>query len=173
MDENKSRESNLAEEFRQLGKNLTEAMVAAWERPERKKLQDEIVNGLTELGNTLRQEARHISESPTGQKVKAEAEDIRERIRRGDVENKAREELLAALQAANDMLRQAIHKISTEDRARYSQEPGERKNPGGQEEDKESTPMKDTGHREVHPDGVESDVSQASDRQEVHPDDAE
>lgn len=178
MDENKTRETNVAEEFRRLGRNLTEAMVAAWERPERKKLQDEIMNGLNELGLTLRQEARHISESPAGQKVRAEAEDLRERIRRGDVENKAREELIAALNSANDMLRQVINKLSSEEQERKqaahaARDPGERQNPGVPDEDRESTPMKDTGHREIHPDDVESDVAEPSRRQEVHPDDAE
>jgi hypothetical protein len=171
MEEKQKPEGSLAEEFRELGKNLTEAMHAAWDSPERKRLQEEISNGLNELGNTLRDEARHFKSSPAGMRIKAEAEEVRDRIRSGEMEGKARSELVAALHKANDMLRQAIEKLSQErgPRERADKE----RSAGVPDHDRDSTPMKDTGHREVHPDDVESDASQGSGRQEVHPDDTE
>jgi hypothetical protein len=169
MEEQQKPEESLAEEFRQLGKNLTEALHAAWDSPERKRLQEEISNGLNELGNTLRDEARHFKSSPTGMRIKAEAEDVRERIRRGEFESKARAELVAALHKANDMLRQAIEKLSQEREA--SGQSAQERRAGAPHHDRESTPMKDTGHREA--DDLESDASQSSGRQDVHPDDAE
>jgi hypothetical protein len=171
MEENQKPEESLAEEFRQLGKNLTETLHAAWDSPERKRLQEEISNGLNELGNTLRDEARHFKSSPTGMRIKAEAEEVRERIRRGEMESKARAELVAALHKANEMLRQAIEKLSQErePRARADKE----QSAGVPDHDRQSTPMKDTGHREVHPDDVDADAGQSSARQEIHPDDAE
>jgi hypothetical protein len=175
MEENETRDDSLAEEFRQLGRNLTAVMASAWDRPERKKLQGEIANALSELSTILRTEAQKVSESPTGQRVRTEAQDIRERIRGADVESRARQELSGALRAANDALRQAVTRISTEpgENERREPEEEERRNPGVPEEDRQSTPMKDTGHREIHPDDVESDPSKPSERQEVHPDDAE
>jgi hypothetical protein len=171
MEENQKPEGTLAEEFRRLGKNLTEAMQAAWERPERKRLQEEISNGLSELGNILRDEARHFSDSPAGKRFKEEAGEVRDRIRSGELENKARAELITALRNANEMLHQAIVRLSHE---REAGEPtGKESGFGVPDHDRESTPMKDTGHREVHPDDVESDPSKSSGRQEVHPDDAE
>jgi hypothetical protein len=184
MDEKKPDSVNLEEEFRQLGRNLTEALHTAWDRPERKKLQGEIANALNELGITLREEAQKVSQSPTGQRLRSEADELRERVRRAEVDNKARDELSRALHSANELLRQAISRLSSERGASGEQaayDPGERReqegerqqNPGVPEEDRQSTPMKDTGHREVHPDDVEGTPSAPSERQEVHPDDAE
>jgi hypothetical protein len=56
MDETPKPEENLAEEFRKLGKNLVEALSAAWNTEERKKMQQEIEEGLVDLTATLRQE---------------------------------------------------------------------------------------------------------------------
>ena len=77
---NQSSEGNLTDEFRTLGRNLLNTLHAAWDRPERKNLQQEIENGLSELMDTLKSEAGNVASSPTGQKVKMEAEDLRQRV---------------------------------------------------------------------------------------------
>lgn len=112
MTETPPSEENLAEEFRNLGKNLTEVLRGAWESPERKKLQQEIAEGLSDLSNMMRTEAEHIRESPTGQRMKADAEEMRERIRTGEVESRVRQDLLSALQFINEQLRKATEHLS-------------------------------------------------------------
>jgi succinate dehydrogenase/fumarate reductase flavoprotein subunit len=112
MTDNSTPEENLAEEFRQLGKNLAEVLRGAWESPERKKLQQEVANGLSDLSNIMRSEAEHIRESPTGQRMKAETEELRERIHSGEVESRVRQDLLAALKLINDQLRKASEHLS-------------------------------------------------------------
>jgi hypothetical protein len=107
MTENPSPEDNLAEEFRQIAKNLAEVLRGAWESPERKKLQQEIANGLSDLSDLMRSEAEHIRESPTGQRVKADVEELHERIRSREIETKVRQDLLAALRSINSQLRKA------------------------------------------------------------------
>jgi hypothetical protein len=57
-------EGKLTAELRELGKNLTEVLRSAWDQPERKRLQQEIANGLSELGSTLKDETRKLSEAP-------------------------------------------------------------------------------------------------------------
>ena len=104
MSESTPSEDNLAEEFRNLGKNLMDAFRTAWETPERKKLQQDIESGLNELGNTLKEEYDTFNESPTGQRLKADAEDMRERVRTGEAEAKVRSDLLIALRTVNDEL---------------------------------------------------------------------
>ena len=104
MSESTPSEDNLAEEFRNLGKNLMDAFRTAWEAPERKKLQQDIESGLNELGNTLKEEYDTFNESPTGQRLKADAEDMRERVRTGEAEAKVRSDLLIALRTVNDEL---------------------------------------------------------------------
>jgi hypothetical protein len=162
MTENQPPEDRLADEFRQLGKNLTEVLRGTWDSPERKRLQQEIANGLSDLSNMVRREAEHVRESPTGQRLKAEAEEIRTRIRTGDYENKARQELISALRSINEQLQKVSQRWSEErgaqattDRPAY--EPDE---PGRQEihpDDVDSSGNVDIGHREIHPDDVESD----------------
>lgn len=106
-------EGDIAEEFRNLGKNLAEALRAAWERPERKRLQEEITAGLNELSNTLKSEAESFAESTTGQQLKADVQDLGERIRSPEVHAKVQQELISVLQTANTELQKVIHQWST------------------------------------------------------------
>jgi len=108
MSETEKREDVLADEFRNLGKNLTEVMRAAWESPERKNMQAEIEAGLDELGKSLNHEVSSFRQSPSGQRLKADMEDLNQRIRSGEVTSRARDELLAALKRANAELQNFI-----------------------------------------------------------------
>ena len=105
-------EENLADEFRNLGQNLVAALQAAWDTPERKRLSEEVVDGLNEFGTTLRQEADHFSSSPAGQKLKNNVEQVGEKMRSSDAQNKIRQELLAALKTANVELQKVIDRWS-------------------------------------------------------------
>ncbi len=106
-------EEDLANEFRILGQTLVEAMRTAWESPERKRLQEELETGLNELGTTLRQESQTFRESPTGQKIKSEFEDLQERVRTGEAEQRLRQDLLTALQRINTELKKATERWSS------------------------------------------------------------
>ena len=112
MSNNPQNEENLADEFRNLGQNLIAALQAAWETPERKRLSDEVVNGLNEFGTTLRREAENFSSSQTGQKLKNDVEQVGEKIRSSDAQNKVRQELLSALKTANIELQKVIDRWS-------------------------------------------------------------
>ncbi len=109
-EENKSSNDTISDQLNELGKNLRQALQAAWESEERRKLQKEIEDGLANLGSSLSQAANEFSSSPTGQNLKADVEDLRERWRSGEVSSKARTEILEALHKANEELQKAIHK---------------------------------------------------------------
>lgn len=186
MSEDRPPEGNVSAEFRKLGKNLTEVLRSAWDAPERKRLQQEVVTGLSELGITIREEVETFKESPTGQRIKSNAQTMGQKVRAssGEVENRVREDLLSALRTMNDQLQKAIEKMSREEAgagtASGVQSSAEQAEPMMKEEgpvmpsgDVESSPYKDTGHREVHPDDVDSTPSQGVQHQEVHPDDVE
>lgn len=96
-----SSSGDVAEELRNLAKNLKETLSTAWESEERKKLQGEIETGLADVVKTLSQAASDFKKSPAGQQLKKDAEDIHQRIRSGELETKARSELLNALRLAN------------------------------------------------------------------------
>jgi succinate dehydrogenase/fumarate reductase flavoprotein subunit len=108
MSETKKNEDILADEFRNLGKNLAEVMRAAWESPERKNIQAEIETGLDDLGKSLNQEVNSFRQSPSGQRLKEDVEELNQRIRNGEVTTKARDELLAALKRANEELQNVL-----------------------------------------------------------------
>jgi hypothetical protein len=111
MNDSPNPEENVTEELRLLGRNLLSTLQAAWDRPERKNLQQEIENGLSELVNTLKNEAGNVASSPTGQKVKSEAEDLRQRVQNTDVDTAIRSELLKALQTVNAELKKAATRL--------------------------------------------------------------
>jgi uncharacterized protein with von Willebrand factor type A (vWA) domain len=99
---------DLAEEFHQLGDNLKKFFVNAWESEQRKNLQEEIEAGLRELGDTLKDTAEEIQESETGQRIITEAEDFRDRVRDGSVEQKVRSDLHTFLKKLNIEIEKAI-----------------------------------------------------------------
>ncbi|MBW8012752.1 MAG: hypothetical protein FVQ83_16160 [Chloroflexi bacterium] len=111
MNDDPQGESNLKEEFRNLGNHLKQAMNAAWESDERKDLQHEVKASLTELGSILNQLADDFNTSETGQKIHSDVEDLGERIRSGEVEENIRAGILSALQQANTELKKAVDKF--------------------------------------------------------------
>jgi uncharacterized membrane protein YccC len=153
MTEERPPEENLTDELRRLGKNLSEALRSAWESPERRRLQQELETGLNELTDTIRSEVRAFSESPTGQRFKADVEDVRQKVRSGEAETRVREELVNALRTVNAELQKVSERWASQET-------------GGKEG--EQAPEK----HEIHPDDVDS-TSPEPPRQEIHPDDVD
>lgn len=99
--ENPEKPHDIADEFRLLGENLVQALRSAWESPERQKLQDEIETGLNQFAATIKQEADSFQQSQTGQQLKSDLEDLRQRVESGEAVDKARDELVKVLKAIN------------------------------------------------------------------------
>jgi hypothetical protein len=118
MSNDPQREENLADELRNLGQNLVAALQAAWETPERKRLSDEMVNGLNEFGSTVRREVEQFSSSSTGQKLRNEVDQVSEKIRTSEAQNRVRDELLNALKNANHELQKVIDRWSETEKAK-------------------------------------------------------
>jgi signal recognition particle GTPase len=104
----------ILEELRELGRNLKAIIQSVWESEERKKLERELETGLNEVYTSLSKTAKEFSESSTGKNIKAEIEDLGERIRSGEVEIKVRDEILTALRTANVGLKKAADSNTTE-----------------------------------------------------------
>ena len=111
MNNPEQHEPSLEAEFRSLGRNFVEAMTTAWDRPERKKLQQEIEDGLSELTHTLRTEASSFMQSPSGQKVKTEFEEARQKFHEGEAESVIRQNLFTALRVMNQELEKIISQM--------------------------------------------------------------
>ena len=113
MENKEMPEGNLKDEFRNLGKNLVDAIKAAGESPGWQKLSSDIEGGLSEFGTTVKREYETIKDSPTAQQVKSDIDDFQDRIKAGEVEAKVREELITALKAVNSELRKVSEKFSS------------------------------------------------------------
>jgi hypothetical protein len=113
MSENRTEPTgDLHDEFINLGRNLKEMFASAWESEERKKLQSELEEGMRELGAALNTMAEDLRASQTGQKLRQEVDEFSERVRSGEVELKAREEIIKVLKALNGELEKAAEKFN-------------------------------------------------------------
>ena len=110
MTENQSNEPNLGDELRNLAKNLSEFLRTAWSSEERKKVQKDLETSLSELGATINKAANNFSESETKQRMKSDLNDFRKRVETGEVQDKARQELLATLKRVNEELTKAANR---------------------------------------------------------------
>jgi len=115
MSEEKHEHTSLRDEFRTLGENLKDMVNSAWESEERKKLQGELEEGLHELGRALNDLAANFQSGDVGQSIRREVDQISERVRSGEMENKARQEILKALKVLNAELEKASQKFAEAD----------------------------------------------------------
>jgi hypothetical protein len=111
MTDNPPPQGTIEDEFRTLGKNLLDTLRTMWDSPERKKVQEEIEQGLNQLADTLKAEADTFKQSPTGQRLQSDLNDLHQRVRSGEAETAAREEILKALRAINTELGKVADQI--------------------------------------------------------------
>ena len=107
MTEHSDTESNLADELKNLGKNLNDLIKTAWASQERQQLQNDLEKNLRDLGDTLTKTANEFSQGETGQRLKSDLHDIHQRFESGELQAQARAELLDALKKANEELQKA------------------------------------------------------------------
>mgnify|MGYP006309359165 CR=1 FL=1 len=126
MAEEKGHENNAAEEqttadswgevgrqFETLGESLSRAFRAAWEREETQQHMQSMQDGLERMMKRIDQAVKEARESQQGQKLRAEAEQTAESLRKAGEQTwqEARPQLLAALKKANTELQRFIENI--------------------------------------------------------------
>ena len=119
------RESSLRDEFTTLGENLKSMFNAAWESEERKKFKSEIEAGMRELGTAFTGLADEIRTSRAGETIRQEANEFHERVKSGEVEEKAREEIVKVLKSLNVEISKAVDKMSATEEAETEDTPQE------------------------------------------------
>lgn len=112
MPEQNQTQPDLASEFRKLGDNLKNILQSSWESAEAQKLRQDVKEGLNQLGQATNQAVKDFEQSEAGQRLKAEAQDLKERIESGEVEAKARSEISNVLHTLNQELEKAVNQIS-------------------------------------------------------------
>jgi hypothetical protein len=117
MSESEPTKSEVENEIRNLGKNLEGFFKALWESEERQRVQKDISQGLSEVGESLNRTADDISKSETGKRLRADVEDIQRRYESGELREKAYGELMNVLRRINSELEGASKhwKSSTND----------------------------------------------------------
>lgn len=112
MSEQHQPETDLREEFRKLGESLKQFFNAAWESEERQRIQQEVKDGMQEIGRVLDDFAEEVRTSDVGETIRKEANEFGERVRSGEVEEKTRQAISDALQTLNDELQKASDRFS-------------------------------------------------------------
>jgi hypothetical protein len=102
--ENKSSNDTISDQLNELGKNLREALQTAWSSQERRKLQQDIEEGMASLGATLSQAAKDFSNTPTGKTISEDVKDLQQRWKSGEVGSKVHSEVVDALRRVNEEL---------------------------------------------------------------------
>ena len=105
--------SPIAEELNKMGKLLVQAVQAAWESEERKKLEAELTEGL-----------RKISDEVTAAAKKAQAEKIATEVKEHDIAEEVRKGLLVGLEAINQELGKLAERLEPKKKAE-SETPGD------------------------------------------------
>lgn len=114
MDETGKSPHEIADEFRALGKNLIMTMQKFWESAERQKLTGEIEKGIEDFSNTFQKEFQKLKASPTGQQMKEDIEDLRERFESGEAQELAKREFIQVLRKINQELENATSRWEKE-----------------------------------------------------------
>ena len=104
----------VSDEWQELGQNLKDIFQGAWESDERRKLQENIEAGLADFAGSVNKAVEEFKVSPTGQQLKADVEDFHERVKSGDVENRARQEFASLLRSINSELEKVSKRGDTE-----------------------------------------------------------
>lgn len=97
-------EGEVSAEFRKLGANLRAALKHAWASEERQLLQAELQTGLLTLSSIIKDTTTELTVGPTGQKIKAEVDDLRARAASGELEKQVRTGIVQALHSLNTEL---------------------------------------------------------------------
>jgi hypothetical protein len=104
-------DEKISDGFKTLGDNLAGLLRAAWDRPERAKVQEEIETGLQELGHALNRVVDDVAESDFGKKVKTDLAGLKGKVEKGEVEEKVAGEIRSALGSVNAELEKLIQKL--------------------------------------------------------------
>jgi ElaB/YqjD/DUF883 family membrane-anchored ribosome-binding protein len=104
VDNPEQEKPDLGSEFRELGENLKNLFRTTWESEEAQRFRDEFKEGLGELGKTMDETADEFRHGETGQRLRGEAEEFKQRVRSGEFESQARSEIRKALRMINTEL---------------------------------------------------------------------
>ncbi|MCS7221407.1 MAG: hypothetical protein RML36_10360 [Anaerolineae bacterium] len=100
----------VVEELKQLGRQLGRALKAAWESPERQKLEQEVREGLRTLGEQVDEALQAAKERLEAEGIPEQAQKIVASVEKTPVVQEVRGALLTGLRALNQELSHLLKK---------------------------------------------------------------
>lgn len=95
------KDERLGDAFQRLGENLQDLVQHAWASDTRRQLQQELQAGLSQLEGSVRDLAAQLADSEPGRRAQQQVDALQEKIDSGELEDKARQQLLTALTRIN------------------------------------------------------------------------
>ncbi len=99
-----AKQSDLVDEFRNLGEQFAKTIRSAWYSEERKQFEQEMRDGVRTFAGEVDKAVKDIMATEPAQKVKSEAGEIKGKVEQGDVLEKTRSGLAQGLRRFSDEL---------------------------------------------------------------------
>jgi myo-inositol-1-phosphate synthase len=100
-----------SDELRRLGKQMGEAVKAAWESETSRNAQAQLRDGLAAMTRQLEEAARKVQASEETHRLRQQAERVVESARASDVAEEMRQGLLTGLRDLNAALEKAVDRL--------------------------------------------------------------
>ena len=101
----------ITDELSKMGKLVAQAIQAAWESDERKKLEAEVVDGLRKFGDEVSAATKKAGESDTAKQIKTQAEKVAADMQQKDVAGDIRKGLISGLEVINVELGKLVERL--------------------------------------------------------------
>ena len=101
----------ITDELSKMGKLVAQAIQAAWESEERKKLEAEVVDGLRKFGDEVSAATKKAGESDTAKQIKTQAEKVAADMQEKDVAGDIRKGLISGLEVINVELGKLVERL--------------------------------------------------------------
>ena len=102
---------SITEELGKLGKQMADAIKAAWESDDRKKLQAEILDGLQKFGDEVTEALDKAGQSETAKDLRVKAEKVATDVRATGVAEDVRKGIISGLDVINQELGKLVEKL--------------------------------------------------------------
>ena len=102
---------SITEELGKLGKQMADAIKAAWESDDRKKLQAEIVEGLQKFGDEVTEALDKAGQSETAKELRVKAEQVSADMREKGVVEDVRKGIISGFDVLNKELGKLVEKL--------------------------------------------------------------
>jgi hypothetical protein len=111
MSEDPQEEKTIAQEFSRLGKQVADAIHAAWESEDRKKLQAELADGLQKFEAELDAALQKAAQSDAAKQVREQTEKVVADVKDSNVADEVRKGLISGLDVLNKELGKLVEKL--------------------------------------------------------------